>query len=69
MTDVRKLYILLCGYEIIRKSGCIRDEQPNILLAFHLLLPDGDRPRLRDASMPASTAKTFPMLMASSFAT
>lgn len=34
MTEIRKLYILLCGYEIIRKSGCIRDEQPNILLAL-----------------------------------
>ncbi len=33
MTEVRKLYILLCGYEIIRKSGCIRNEQPNIILA------------------------------------
>lgn len=33
MTQVRKLYILLCGYEIIRKSGCIRNEQPNIILA------------------------------------
>jgi N-acyl homoserine lactone hydrolase len=33
MTEVRKLYIFLCGYEIIRKSGCIRDEQPNIILA------------------------------------
>ena len=33
MTDVRKLTILLAGYEIIRKSGCIRDEQPHILLA------------------------------------
>ena len=33
MTDVKKLYILLCGYEIIRKSGCIRGEQPNIVLA------------------------------------
>jgi len=33
MTDVRKLYIILCGYEIIRKSGCIRGEQPNIILA------------------------------------
>ena len=33
MTDVTKLYILLCGYEIIRKSGCIRGEQPNIVLA------------------------------------
>jgi len=34
MTDIRKLYILLCGYEIIRKSGCIRGEQPNIVLAL-----------------------------------
>ncbi|MGO6694351.1 N-acyl homoserine lactonase family protein [Rhizobium johnstonii] len=34
MTDIRKLYILLCGYEIIRKSGCIRGEQPNIILAL-----------------------------------
>ena len=33
MTEVTKLYILLCGYEIIRKSGCIRGEQPNIVLA------------------------------------
>lgn len=33
MTEVRKLYILLCGYEILRKSGCIRGEQPNIVLA------------------------------------
>lgn len=33
MTEIRKLYILLCGYEIIRKSGCIRNEQPNIVLA------------------------------------
>ena len=33
MTAVRKLYIILCGYEIIRKSGCIRNEQPNIILA------------------------------------
>jgi len=34
MTDIRKLYILLCGYEIIRKSGCIRGGQPNIVLAL-----------------------------------
>ena len=33
MTAIRKLYILLCGYEIIRKSGCIRGEQPHIVLA------------------------------------
>lgn len=33
MTQVRKLHIILCGYEIIRKSGCIRNEQPNIILA------------------------------------
>jgi N-acyl homoserine lactone hydrolase len=33
MTDVRRLYILLCGYEFIRKSGCIRGERPNIVLA------------------------------------
>jgi N-acyl homoserine lactone hydrolase len=33
MTDVTKLYILLSGYEIIRKSGCVRNEQPNIVLA------------------------------------
>lgn len=33
MTEVRKLYILLAGYEIIRKSGCIRNEQRNIVLA------------------------------------
>jgi N-acyl homoserine lactone hydrolase len=33
MTEVTKLYILLSGYEIIRKSGCIRGEQPNIVLA------------------------------------
>ena len=33
MTLVRKLFIILCGYEIIRKSGCIRGEQPNIVLA------------------------------------
>ena len=34
MTDVLKLYILLAGYEIIRKSGCIRGEQPNVVLAL-----------------------------------
>jgi N-acyl homoserine lactone hydrolase len=33
MTEVAKLYILLCGYEIIRRSACIRGEQPNIILA------------------------------------
>lgn len=33
MTDVRKLYIILCGYEIIRKSGCTRGLDPNIILA------------------------------------
>jgi N-acyl homoserine lactone hydrolase len=33
MTEVRKLYIILCGYEIIRKSGCVRNEHPNIILA------------------------------------
>lgn len=33
MTDVRRLYILLCGYEFIRKSGCVRGERPNIVLA------------------------------------
>ncbi len=32
-TEIQKLYILLCGYEIIRKSGCIRGEQPHIVLA------------------------------------
>lgn len=33
MTEINKLYILLCGYEIIRKSGCMRDAPPRILLA------------------------------------
>lgn len=33
MTDVRKLYILLCGYEVIRKSGCLRGAPREILLA------------------------------------
>lgn len=33
MTDVKKLYILLCGYEIIRKSGCTRGLGHNIVLA------------------------------------
>ena len=33
MTAVRKLYILLSGYEIIRKSGCIRGAEPHIILA------------------------------------
>lgn len=33
MTDIRKLYILLCGYEVIRKSGCLRDAPRNILMA------------------------------------
>jgi N-acyl homoserine lactone hydrolase len=33
MTDVRKLYILLCGYEVIRKSGCRRGAKPEVLLA------------------------------------
>ncbi len=32
-TEIRKLFILLVGYEIIRKSGCIRGEQPHIVLA------------------------------------
>lgn len=32
-TEVERLYILLSGYEIIRKSGCIRGEQPNVILA------------------------------------
>jgi len=32
-TEIRKLFILLAGYEIIRKSGCIRGEQPHIVLA------------------------------------
>lgn len=32
-TEIRKLYILLCGYEIIRKSGCIRGGEPNVILA------------------------------------
>jgi N-acyl homoserine lactone hydrolase len=33
MTDVRKLYILLCGYEIIRKSACTRGLGTNVILA------------------------------------
>ncbi len=33
MTDVRKLYILLCGYEIIRKSACTRGLGQNFILA------------------------------------
>lgn len=33
MTDVKKLYILLCGYEIIRKSACLRGAERNIVLA------------------------------------
>jgi len=33
MTEISKLFILLAGYEIIRKSGCIRDAQRNIVLA------------------------------------
>jgi N-acyl homoserine lactone hydrolase len=33
ITDVTKMYILLCGYEVIRKSGCVRGANPNIVLA------------------------------------
>jgi len=33
MTAVRKLYILLCGYEIIRKSACLREASRAQLLA------------------------------------
>ncbi|MBB5752440.1 N-acyl homoserine lactonase family protein [Prosthecomicrobium pneumaticum] len=33
MTDVRKLFILLCGYEVIRKSACIRGDDRRIVLA------------------------------------
>src|SRR5271156_5709581 len=33
MTDVRKLYIFLCGYEIIRKSACTRGLGDNFILA------------------------------------
>ena len=33
MTEVRKLHILLCGYEIIRKSACLRGASPAQLLA------------------------------------
>lgn len=33
MTDVRKLYILLCGYETIRKSACLRGAPGAIVLA------------------------------------
>lgn len=33
MTDVRKLTILLCGFEIIRRSGCVRGEGRHIILA------------------------------------
>ena len=33
MTDVRKLYILLCGYETIRKSACVRGAPRSIILA------------------------------------
>jgi len=33
MTDVRKLYIFLCGYEIIRKSACTRGLGSNFILA------------------------------------
>ena len=32
MTDVTRMYILLCGYEIIRKSGCVRGANPGIVL-------------------------------------
>ena len=31
-TDVTKMYILLCGYEVIRKSGCVRGANPNVIL-------------------------------------
>jgi N-acyl homoserine lactone hydrolase len=33
MTAVRKLTILLCGYEIIRKSGCVRGASRAVILA------------------------------------
>jgi N-acyl homoserine lactone hydrolase len=33
MTDVRTLTILLCGYEIIRKSACTRGRGDNFILA------------------------------------
>lgn len=33
MTEARKLYILLCGYEIIRKSACVRGGPRNVVLA------------------------------------
>ena len=33
MTSVRKLYVLLCGYEIIRKSACLRGASRAQILA------------------------------------
>lgn len=32
-TDVRRLWILLCGYEIIRRSGCLRGAPRRLVLA------------------------------------
>ena len=74
MTDVRKLYILLCGYEIIRRSGCVRGDPRPILLAVpiscYLLETTGgfvmfdtglDSRRLRDPGEAALFVnETFP---------
>ncbi len=75
MTDVRKLYILLCGYEIIRRSGCVRGAPRNLLLAVpiccylletargHVMIDTGlDARRLRDPAAAAAfyCNDTFP---------
>lgn len=54
MTEISKLTILLCGYEIIRKSACLRGEQPHILLAVPIccyLMETGQGPVLFDTGL------------------
>ena len=69
MTSVKKLYILLCGYEIIRKSACLRGASRAQILAVPICayLLETDRgfvifdTGLNAASLadPAAAQKTF----------
>lgn len=57
MTDVTKLYILLAGYEVIRRSGCVRGEDRHIILAVPIccyLMETAHGPVMFDTGINAS---------------
>lgn len=58
ITDVSRMYILLCGYEVIRKSACVRGDKPHVVLTVPIcayLLETRRGPVLIDTGLDSAT--------------